>query len=380
MTGVRMANLTISTELDVEDLAWGACFQGIGGGGVVSEGLRLLKKAMAEHGPVTAVDPDDFPDDEYVVTTSFMGNRAPLTPEQEEQKKNLGLVEWKYENNLLEALRFMEKISGKKISGIVPSELGGANTPGPMATALSLGITPINGDYTGKAKPETKQGMPCIEGVPLTPMTSVDKWGNKAVVYETVNSALAEREGKMLATAAFGNTAMAFFLMTGREMKKYIFRNTLTECFEIGRHMRLTREAGGDVRQALLDFTGAKMLFEGKVVRKEWGIPDGYYSGYHWLEGTGNWAGHTFKVWFKNENHITWLDEKPYVTTPDRVAQVLTASGQPIMTQEIEEGMNISFMAVPSRARHREPKALPFMEPRHYGFDIDYVPMEELVK
>lgn len=60
-----MADLVLSTEQDVEDLAWGACFQGIGGGGPVAEGTRLLKKALAEYGPVRCQNPADFPDDAW---------------------------------------------------------------------------------------------------------------------------------------------------------------------------------------------------------------------------------------------------------------------------------------------------------------------------
>ena len=373
-----MADLVLSTEQDVEDLAWGACFQGIGGGGPVAEGTRLLKKALAEYGPVRCQNPADFPDDAWVGTVSFMGNRAPLTLEQEEQKKRLGLVEWKYDNNLAEALKFLEKVTGRVVSGIVPSELGGANSPGPLSVALSLGLTPLDGDYTGKAKPETRQGMPSIAGVPLTPMASADKWGNKCVIYEAVNNALGERLGKMLATGAFGNTAVAYFLIPGREMKKHIFAGTLTESFELGRAMRLAREAGRDVTPVVLERLGGRVLFRGVLARKEWSVPDGYYVGTHEFEGEGEYAGHRYKVWFKNENHVTWFDGRPHVTTPDRVGQILTDTGLPVMTQELAEGQRVTLIGVPSRARHREPDALAFMAPRHYGFDIDYVPMERV--
>lgn len=46
-------------------------------------------------------------------------------------------------------------------------------------------------------------------------------------------------------------------------------------------------------------------------------MPDGYYVGTHEFEGEGEFAGHRYKVWFKNENHVTWFDGRPHVTTPD---------------------------------------------------------------
>jgi len=39
-------------------------------------------------------------------------------------------------------------------------------------------------------------------------------------------------------------------------------------------------------------------------------------SGPHGRRGRG-YAGHHLKIWYKNENHISWLDEKPYITSPD---------------------------------------------------------------
>ena len=114
------------------------------------------------------------------------------------------------------------------------------------------------------------------------------------------------------------------------------------------------------------------------MARKEWSVPDGYYVGTHEFEGEGEFAGHRYKVWFKNENHVTWFDGRPHVTTPDRVGQILTDTGLPVMTQELAEGQRVTLIGVPSRARHREPDALAFMAPRHYGFDIDYVPMERV--
>ena len=31
----------------------------------------------------------------------------------------------------------------------------------------------------------------------------------------------------------------------------------------------------------------------------------------------GEFAGHVLKVWFRNENHVSWLDGEPWVASPD---------------------------------------------------------------
>ena len=372
-----MSELVLRTEQDVEDLTWGATFYGVGGGGTASEGLTLLKKELARVGSITCVDPGALRDDAWTATVSFMGNRAPLSPEQESQKKNLGLVEWKYENNMVEAVRFLEKISGRKVEALIVPELGGANTPSPIATAAAMGIPAVDADYAGRAVPEIAQCGACLMGEPTVPIASVDKWGNKAVIYEAVNDALGERLGKMLAMAAFGNTAIALLLLPASVMKNCVVPGTISESHSLGKAVREARAAGRDAAEAALAHTGGRKLFQGTLVKKDWAVKDGYLDGYHVFEGDGEFAGHTFKVWYKNENHVTWLDDKPYVTTPDRVHQIETNLGMPLLNNECREGQHFMFIGLPSRELHLRPEILPRMSPRHYGFDIDYVPMNQ---
>ena len=55
-------------------------------------------------------------------------------------------------------------------------------------------------------------------------------------------------------------------------------------------------------------------------------------------EGKGEFKGHSFKVWFKNENHVSWLDEEPFVTSPDLVVIVDRKSGEGITNTLLEAG------------------------------------------
>jgi len=41
---------------------------------------------------------------------------------------------------------------------------------------------------------------------------------------------------------------------------------------------------------------------------------------------SGDFEGHKFAIWYKNENHIVWIDDKPFVTSPDIIALVDAAS------------------------------------------------------
>jgi DUF917 family protein len=254
-------------------------------------------------------------------------------------------------------------------------ELGGANTPGPLSAALELGVIAVDGDYGGRAVPEIAQCSATFFGHPLVPIASVDKWGNKTMVYEAVNASMAERLGKMLAMAAFGNTAIAFSSLSAKEMKKGVVPGTISEALGIGEAIRTARERGVNAPGAILKHTRGKKLFDGVVSHKEWQVKDGYYDGFHIFTGEGEFAGHTFKTWFRNETHISWLDGKPHVTTPDFVAQVRSHDGQPLLNNEVQVGDRMTIIGLPSRPFHLQPHVLPALSPRHYGFDMDYMPV-----
>ena len=67
---------------------------------------------------------------------------------------------------------------------------------------------------------------------------------------------------------------------------------------------------------------GRQVFVEGRIENREWEDRDGYMFGTTHIDGAGEFQGRSFKIWFKNENHITWMDDKPYVTSPDIIEVV----------------------------------------------------------
>jgi len=372
-----MSKLILKTEEDFENLVTGATFFGTGGGGALEEGLRLLKREAAVGNIIECVSPELIPDDEWTVCLSFMGNRAPLTNEQKLKMDKLNLKNWQYENNLVEAAKLLADYSNVKIGAVVVPELGGANTPGPLAAGVNLGVKVIDGDYAGRAVPEIAQMTPCLFGKSIAPFASVDKWGNKTIIYETINSGLGERIGKMLAMAAFGNTGLAMLLIKAKEMKKFIIAGTLTESYELGKIINGSNESDKDVLESILDYTKGSILFKGEVKEKQWAVEDGYYVGYHLFKGVNDFEGHEYKVWFKNENHVSWYDGKEDVTSPDLICQVETNTGTPITNHDLKEGQKVTLIGLKARSIHRENNIVDLFSPKYFGFDIDYVPIEE---
>lgn len=371
----------ITTMQDGEDIIAGTLFLGTGGGGSAEIGYKLIEDALKEGLTLSWVDVDEIPDDAMTCTPFGMGSIAPITPKTLEEIEKTGAKDVYGELAMVEAVKELGKYFGKTIGAIVPAEPGAANLPAPLVVGARLGIPVVDGDYAGRCIPDEMQGTPFINGKNSWPATSVDKWGNACVLTHVQNGYLFERIGKMLAVAAFGNTAMAGTPLPANEMKQILVRGTLTLCLEIGRAIRAAKQQGADLVEAALQVVGGWRLFEGVISAKEWEDRDGYMFGVNTIQGTGQFAGHTFKAWFKNENHVSWLDDKVYVCSPDLVSLVDPQSGLGISNSKTKEGDRVVAVGMKGLEVFRTAYGLDHASgPRYFGFDLEYTPIEELMK
>ena len=370
----------LETLQDCQDFVEGCLFMGTGGGGKAQIGMTLLRDALADGIPLEWVDVEDIPDDVYTVTPYGMGSIAPLTQETIDEIKRVGLVDEYGGRSMEEAIKELGKYLGEPIGCIVAAELGAANSPSPLVSGARLGIPVVDGDYAGRAIPDEMQGTPYLYGKNSWPFASVDKWGNIAIVPYTVNPHMLERIGKMLSIAAYDGTTIAATPLPGHEMKKILVRGTLTKSLQLGRAMRQAREKGEDPIDAAIALTGGWRLFEGIITQKEWEDRDGYMFGITHLQGTGAWEGQTLDVWFKNENHVTWLNGNPWICSPDLVILAYKESGLGTSNTLIDAGDEIVVVGLKGLEAFRTEFGLnEAAGPRYFGFDIDYVPIEKLM-
>ena len=370
----------ITTMQEVEDLVRGVTFFGTGGGGDSVKGSKFLKETLKDVGKIEIIDVNELDDDATVCTCFYMGSIAPHTPEVQEKMKKMGYADIEVERVLPEAVKRLEKYIGKKIDAIVAIELGGINTPAPIDAAARLEKKIINGDYAGRAIPEIVQTTPSLAGKNVCPMTSVDEWGNVVYIEKVKNHLCAEAMGKAISTVAFGLVGQTSFVMTGKEMKEIIIEGTITESLVVGKVLREAAESGKDPAKEVADLLNGWVLFKGKVVEKVWEDKEGYFWGTNTINGTDDFSGHEFKIWFKNENHITWLDGEVYVTSPDIIEVIDSKTGEPITNPAIKEGNEVVVIGVKKRAAFDNKVGIDRVGPIHYGFDIKHKPIEEVVK
>lgn len=377
-----MAELVLKSKQDVEDLVLGCTFYGTGGGGSPKFGLPLLLDDLEKLGEIRISDPADIRDDAWVATPYLMGSIAPKTDETFRKMAAAGLKNriTMADRMLVLSLLELQSYAGVEIEAVVPVELGGANTPGPIDVAMALGKKVVNGDYAGRAIPEITQLTTNLANKPTHPTAYVDEWGNVSLIKTAINYQLAEALGKMISVAAFGLVSGAGLLMRGKEMKEVIVPNTLSECFLAGQTIRNAVANKQDPADAVAKAAKGWVLFRGKVVKKEWEDREGYLWGTNTIEGQDDFRGHRFKIFYKNENHVTWLDDKPYVTSPDIIEVIRRDSGEPITNTDIKEGDAVSVLGLRGRDPFKTPKGLEVLGPKHFGYDIPYVPIENVMK
>ena len=378
----------IRSKQEIEDLAWGCTFMGTGGGGNPKDGIAWLSAALEEGHEISWTSHTEIADDAWTVCPFLMGSTAPLTDEAKQEMQRLGLGKTDYKGVQEESVRLLEAHMGIKVGAVVAFELGGSNTLGLVATAARLGIPAVDGDYAGRAVPEICQSTPCVEGLPLWPLSSLDPYGNSAVIREAISYEMAERIGRFISVASFGNLAMAGYPIKGSDMKRVIVPGTLSKCLEIGRLIRVANETGQDPVKEIVNELDGWLLFEGKVANKEWEDKGGYCYGTHTFQGLDRFKGSELKIWFKNENHVSWLDGKPYVTSPDMLIVVDRETGKPLVNAEgptaqkadaIAQGQHVAVIGLQAVEQFRSPKGLDVLGPGHFGFALPYTPIENLV-
>ncbi len=163
-------------------------------------------------------------------------------------------------------------------------------------------------------------------------------------------------------------------------MKQVVVPGTLSRCLRLGQAIRKARESGRDPVQSIVDLTGGWVLCEGEIEGQDWEDRDGYMYGTHHLRGSGPFEGRTMQVWFQNENHIAWLDGRPVATSPDLVTLVDLKSGEPRINCDIQAGDRVAVVGIKAVQALRTTRGIEALGPRHFGFDLEYVPIEQLVR
>jgi DUF917 family protein len=152
---------------------------------------------------------------------------------------------------------------------------------------------------------------------------------------------------------------------------------TLLLAEDIGRVVRQTRAAHGDVVAAVQERIGGFRLFQGKIVDIARRTDAGFTKAEARLEGSGQSAGSMLVLDVQNEHLVARIDGEIAASVPDLIIMLDSESGKPITTEEMRYGFRVTVIAAPCDPRWRSAEGLEVVGPRYFGYDIDFVPIEQ---
>ena len=332
---------------DIAPLIHGLTVYGTGGGGEPAWGTVILENELAQGRVCRVVDPEDVPDDALVCSGGIMGSVKSL----EDVGYDAVTAQWEESFPLVEAVREMERLQGRKVEYMVPFEVGALNTPVIMSACARLGIPMVNGDGNGRSAPETQMTSFIGHDVALYPMPLIDCQGNAVIVRQADSPTYADEVGRFLVVKAGGMGANAHYPMTGRQLKEACIPHTVTDALEIGRLLERCRAEGKSGVAAVTEHFNGVSLFEGVIKSVEGVDKGGFYLMDCQLSGTGDWAGHTARMVNKNETMLLWVDGRLKIMFPDRLFMLDPATGQGVTSVMLRQGVPLALVGAACHPR-----------------------------
>ena len=363
-----MRNLTRE---DLINILYGCSVLGTGGGGTMEAGMEMIDEALALGKTFTLADFDELEPDDYVGTPYGCGAISPLTEEERKKYERLPVSE---KSPYLIALEQLERFLGKEMKGIISTELGGMNTASAFYSAAMTGRVILDGDPAGRSVPALQHSTYYLNGIPMCPMAVANKFGESTIFTNVYDDERGEDMVRALAVVSQNQVAVVDHVNTAEKIGKSVITGAISYAEKIGKALREAVAAGNDFVAAVRDTGHGKDMFRGVVASNEYETRDGYTFGTMEITGNGSWEGHTLKIWYQNENIISWLDGEFYVTVPDLIVVLNEESKFPQMNPYAKAGTPVSVIALPAPDAWTTERGLEVFGPKSFGYDVDWRP------
>jgi len=359
---------------DVAALCRGSVFLATGGGGDPYVQQLLTERVLREAGPVRLVPPATLRDEDFVLPLGEVG--APT----------VSLEQLPVGDEPERALVAYEAMTGRSPTHIIPFEIGGANSVVPLVAAAQRGLPVVDGDGMGRALPEAQMMTFAIEGAQPTPAVGVDHLGNRVLFDGTdathQDAEAYERQVRAMAVAMGGMIFTAEHGMDGALARRAVVPGTLSFAVAVGRLLEAHRGRATALLEPLQALFAAssygevRLLYSGKVVESTSRVIGGFDVGEARLDPlVGEGAPLTIRI--KNEYLLAMRGDDVLASVPDLITVVDHETSRPINSERLRYGQRVSVFAIGCPPHYRTDRALAVVAPRCFGFDLDYVPLED---
>ena len=343
-------------------MARGCAILGAGGGGDPYLGLLQALQASEKFGPVTLVDLDELSDDSLIMPCGGIG--APTVSIEKIENGDEG-------SRLRDHL---EALTGGKVSALMSCEIGGANGLVPISWAAQMGLPILDADGMGRAFPEVPQVAMHLAGISPSPAVMTDERGN-LIIFRTISGDWMERLERAAAVEFGGAASSTEYSLTVAQARGATVRNSVSLAIKIG---QAVASAQGSPVAALMAEIGAFRLVTGKVSDVERRTTSGFVRGSVLVEGLGEDAGRLVRLELQNENLVALERGRVLASVPDLISVLDSETADAIVTERVRYGQRVTVIAFGCDPIWRTRRGIEAAGPRAFGYDFDYLPVEEL--
>ena len=345
-------------------MARGCAVLGAGGGGDTYYALLQALQAAEDFGPAALVDVDELPDDGLIMPCGGVG--APLV--------GLEKIEAGDEGERLRNL--LQRQTGQTVTALMAGEIGGGNGLVPVAWAARMGLPVVDADGMGRAFPLVSQVTMELAGISPCPAVMTDERGN-VVVFRAISGDWVERLERAAAAEFGGMGSAADFPLTAAQAREATVRGSVSQAIRIG---EAAASSAGSPVAAVIAAAGAFRLVGGKVldVRRE--VSGGFMRGSVIIEGLAEDAGRLIRLELQNEHLVALERGRLLASVPDLITVLDSETANAVSADRIRYGQRVVVIAFGCDPIWRTERGITAAGPRAFGYDFDFVPVEELAE
>jgi DUF917 family protein len=237
-----------------------------------------------------------------------------------------------------------------------------------------MGLPVVDADGMGRAFPLASQVTMELAGISPCPAVMTDERGN-VVIFRTISGDWAERLERAAAAEFGGQGSSADFPMSAAQAREATVRGSVSQAIRIG---EAVAAAMGSPVAAVIAAVGAFRLVGGKVldVRRE--VTGGFMRGSVVIEGLGQDAGRLIRLELQNEHLVALERGRLLASVPDLITMLDSETADAISADRVSYGQRVVVIAFGCDPIWRTERGIAAVGPRAFGYDFDFVPVEEL--
>lgn len=170
---------------------------------------------------------------------------------------------------------------------------------------------------------------------------------------------------------------VAAYPATVADLREATVAGSITRARKIGEAIRTGRSREANPVETVREAVGGFLVLEGKVDDVERRTEKGFSTGQASLGGIEGYTGARLELAFQNEYLAARFDGELTVTTPDLITVLDLDTGQPITAEALRYGFRVAVIGIPCSPKLRTPAGLGLVGPRYFGYEVDYLPIEE---